>query len=40
MKSFMGAFPYLRPQRDKLKRGCDILIATPGRLQDLSLIHI
>ena len=23
------------PQRDKLKRGCDILIATPGRLQDL-----
>ena len=23
------------PQKDALKRGCDILIATPGRLQDL-----
>lgn len=30
----VGGVSY-NPQRDKLKRGCDILIATPGRLQDL-----
>lgn len=30
----LGGVSY-NPQRDKLKRGCDILIATPGRLQDL-----
>ncbi len=30
----VGGVSY-NPQRDKLRRGCDILIATPGRLQDL-----
>lgn len=30
----VGGVSY-NPQRDKLKCGCDILIATPGRLQDL-----
>ena len=30
----VGGVSY-NPQRDKLKRGCDLLIATPGRLQDL-----
>ena len=30
----VGGVSY-NPQKDKLRRGCDILIATPGRLQDL-----